>query len=194
MFSSSSLDMNLTFAALRLPPYTGVTESSLANSVDEKSQPMTDAFSPTFLSDRSQTSNNTIHLDYEQYSFAFIVHRWPQTLIHNYHTQPRRCTQRKWPTSCQMTELLTNPLLVVPSAESDHWKIQFDFIEQDLFALMNDSSLFFYLICQQLFSRTDSTRALIKHAFLNHCEKFGLPFSKSVLFYLVGRVSITLLV
>ena len=185
--------MNLTFAALRLPPYTGVTDSSLPNPADEKSQQVIDAFSPTFLSDRSQTSNNTIHLDYEQYSFAFILHRWPQTLIHNYHTHPSRCAQRKWPTSCQMTQLLTNPLLILPSAKSDHWEIQFDFIEQDLFALMNDSSLFFYLLCQQLFSRADSTRPLIKHAFLNHCEKFGLPFSKSVLPYGHSRVFHTLL-
>jgi hypothetical protein len=77
-----------------------------------------------------------------------------------------------------MKIIIKKSLLLTSDNHRDQWKINFDFIEKYLFELMNESTLFFYILCQQLFAQTYSKRRLIKHCFLNYCEKYGLPFSK----------------
>jgi len=77
-----------------------------------------------------------------------------------------------------MNIIIKKSLLLIPDNNTHKWKINFDLIEEYLFELMNESTLFFYILCQQLFSQTYSKRLLIKHCFLNYCEKYGLPFSK----------------
>ena len=117
-----------------------------------------------------------IHIDYEQYSFALILSHWPKSLIENYHTHPQRYSTRRWPSKDQMNIVIKKSLLLIP--DDDHWRVNFDFIEEYLFELMNESTLFFYILCQQLFAQIYFKHRLIKHCFLNHCEKYGLPFSK----------------
>lgn len=177
--SKNLLDnFNLTFAAFRLPICTYLTDPSLNSHADERSDSNNDAFSPLFLSDRPAGSSNTILLDYEHYSFAFLLHRWPQQCIDHYFTHPSRSCQRQWPNKSQMNQLLSKPLLLVPSADSDQWEVRFDLIEQTLLEWCDDSSRVFYALCQQIFARTWSTRQLIKHCFFNYCERHGLPCAK----------------
>jgi hypothetical protein len=176
-FSSFSLENNLTFAALRLPPCMYLNDSSQSNPDEEKST-IIDAFSSTFLSDNKKTSNDTIHIDYEQYSFAFLLHRWPTSILDNYYTESIRNSKRKWPSKYHLNILIKKPLLLTPFSNNHQWEINFDLIEQNLFELMNESTLYFYALCQQLFSQIFIIRTCIKHCFLNYCEKYGLPFSK----------------
>jgi hypothetical protein len=76
-----------------------------------------------------------------------------------------------------MNIIIKKSLLLLPDCNTNHkWKISFDLIEEYLFELMNELTLFFYILCQQLFSQTYSKRLLIKHCFLNYLEKYGLPF------------------
>ena len=171
LFSSLSLENNLTFAALRLPPCIYLNDSPQS---DEK-LPMIDAFSSTFLSDHKNTSNDTIHIDYEQYSFAFQLSRWPKGILDCYST---RIHQRKWPSQYHLNIIIKKPLLLIPISNNHHWEIHFDLIEQNLFEWMNESILCFYTLCQQLLSTSLNTRTCLKHCFLNYCEKYGLPFSK----------------
>ena len=163
----SPCEKNLIFVAFR--------RSSHTISPDEK---FTDAFSPSLLSNHEKLHPDSIHIDYEQYSFALILSRWPKILIENYYTNPQRHSTRKWPREDQMKIIMQKSLLLTPMYSNDQWKINWDLIEEYLFRLMNDSCIFFYLLCQKFFARTDSQRRLIKHAFLNFCEKYGLPFSK----------------
>ncbi|CAF0811924.1 unnamed protein product [Rotaria sordida] len=174
--NSSTLENNLTFAALRLPPFMYLNDSSQTNLEDEKSN-IIDAFSSTFLSDNKKTSSDTIHIDYEQYSFAFLLHRWPKSLLDNYYIQSIRNSKRKWPSKYHLNIIIKKPLLLIPIQNNHKWKINFDLIEQCLFELMNESTLYFYALCQQLFSQILTIRTCIKHCFLNYCEKYGLPFS-----------------
>ncbi|CAF2756705.1 unnamed protein product [Rotaria sp. Silwood2] len=174
--NSSSLENNLTFAALRLPPFMYLNDSSQTNLEEEKSN-IIDAFSSTFLSDNKNTSNDTIHIDYEQYSFAFLLHRWPKSLLDNYYTQSIRNSKRKWPSKYHLNIIIKKSLLLIPIQNNHKWEISFDLIEQSLFEFMNESTLCFYALCQQLFSQTLTIRTCIKHCFLNYCEKYGLPFS-----------------
>jgi len=167
-------DTNLIFAALRLPSCTYFHQSSPG----EKSEEIIDGFSPLFLSDMEKHFHDYIHIDYEQYSFALLLSRWPKFLIENYYTHPHRYSTRQWPTNDQMKMIIKKSLLLTSDNHRDQWKINFDFIEKYLFELMNESTLFFYILCQQLFAQTYSKRRLIKHCFLNYCEKYGLPFSK----------------
>jgi hypothetical protein len=169
------LDNDLIFAALRLPPCTYLDETSSREEISEK---IIDAFSPTFLSDNKSLGNDCIHIDYEQYSFAFLLYRWPKILIENYYTDSNRYSTRQWPSKFHMNIIIKKSLLLIPDNNQHKWKINFDLIEEYLFELMNESTLFFYILCQQLFSQTYSKRLLIKHCFLNYCEKYGLPFSK----------------
>jgi hypothetical protein len=123
-------------------------------------------------------STDTIHIDYEQYSFGFLLNRWPKTLIDNYYTHPTRDSKRQWPSKYHMNILTKKSLLLIPNGNTHQWEINFDLIEENLFELMDELTLYFYILCQQLFSPTYSIRILIKHCFLNYCEKYGLPFSK----------------
>jgi len=77
-----------------------------------------------------------------------------------------------------MNILIKKSLLLIPNGNIHQWEINFDLIEQNLFELMDELTLYFYILCQRLFSPTYSIRILIKHCFLNYCEKYGLPFSK----------------
>ncbi|CAF1399901.1 unnamed protein product [Adineta steineri] len=176
--SSFSLENNLTFAALRLPPCMSLSDSLQTNLEEEKSN-ITDAFSSTFLSDNKKTFADTVHIDYEQYSFAFLLYRWPKLLLDNYFTQSIRDSKRKWPSKYHLNIIIKKPLILVPIQNDHKWKISFDLIEQSLFELMNESTLYFYALCQQLFSQTATTRTCVKHCFLNYCEKYGLPFSSN---------------
>lgn len=151
------------------------TDTSNLSPADEKTT--IDAFSSMLLSDNKHTSNDTIHIDYEQYSFALMLHRWPKSLLEHYHTHPTRSSARRWPSNYHMNILVKKPLLLLPIGVDHQWEINFDCLEQSLFELMNGSSLCFYALCQQIFSRTAPTRTVIKHCFLNYCEKYGLPFS-----------------
>jgi hypothetical protein len=155
-----------------------LNDSSQTNFEEENSPPIIDAFSSTFLSDNKQTANDTIHIDYEQYSFALLLHRWPKPILDNYYTQSIRNSKRKWPTKYHLNIIIKKPLLLIPIWNNHKWEISFDLIEQSLFELMNESTLYFYALCQQLFSQTLTMRTWIKHCFLNYCEKYGLPFSK----------------
>ena len=148
-----------------------------SNSNDEQF-PIIDAFSPGFLSDNKKTSNDTIHIDYEQYSFAFQLHRWPKPIFENYYTETNRQAQRKWPSKYHLNILIKKPLLLIPISVNHQWEVNFDLIEQNLFELMNAPTLCFYALCQQLFSQSLTIRTCVKHCFLNYCEKYGLPFSK----------------
>lgn len=176
-FSSSSLENNLTFAALRLPPFMYLNDSSNVNLEEEKAN-IIDAFSSTFLSDNRKASNDTIHIDYEQYSFAFLLHRWPKSVMDNYYLESKRNSNRKWPSKYHLNIIIKKSLLLIPIQNNHKWEINFDLIEQSLFELMNSSTLCFYALCQQLFAQTLTMRTCIKHCFLNYCEKHGLPFSK----------------
>ncbi|CAF0796477.1 unnamed protein product [Rotaria sp. Silwood1] len=176
--NSSSFENNLTFAALRLPPFMYLNDSSQTH-LEEETSNIIDAFSSTFLSDNKKTSNDAIHIDYEQYSFAFLLHRWPKSLLDNYYTQSIRNSNRKWPSKYHLNIIIKKPLLLIPIPNNHKWEINFDIIEQSLFELMNESTLCFYALCQQLFSQTLTIRTCIKHCFLNYCEKYGLPFSNN---------------
>lgn len=154
-----------------------LNDSSQVN-LDEEKSPIIDAFSSTFLSDNKKTSSDTIHIDYEQYSFAFLLPRWPKPILDNYYAQSIRNTNRKWPSKYHLNILIKKPLLLIPILNNHQWEINYDLIEQNLFELMNESTLCFYILCQQLFSQTLIIRTCIKHCFLNYCEKYGLPFSK----------------
>ncbi|CAF3410799.1 unnamed protein product [Rotaria sp. Silwood1] len=176
--NSSSFENNLTFAALRLPPFMYLNDSSQTH-LEEETSNIIDAFSSTFLSDNKKTSNDAIHIDYEQYSFAFLLHRWPKSLLDNYYTQSIRNSKRKWPSKYHLNIIIKKPLLLIPIPNNHKWEINFDIIEQSLFELMNESTLCFYALCQQLFSQTLTIRTCIKHCFLNYCEKYGLPFSNN---------------
>ncbi|CAF1214401.1 unnamed protein product [Adineta steineri] len=169
--TSSSSRTNLTFASLRLPSCTQQT--------DPQEETIIDAFSPVFLSDNKKISKNTIHIDYEQYSFGFVLCRWPKILIDSYYTNPNRYSKRQWPSKSHMNILINKSLLLIPNEHTHKWEINFDLIEENLFELMNESTLFFYILCQQLFSSTYSTRIIIKHCFLNYLERYGLPFSNN---------------
>ncbi|CAF0874584.1 unnamed protein product [Rotaria sordida] len=176
----SSCHNNLIFASLRLPPYKYLNDLSSTNIQEEKSDNISDAFSPIFLSNNKKISNDSIHINYEQYSFAFVLYRWPKILIDNYYTHPNRYSKRQWPSKYYMNIIIKKFLLLIPDSTTTHkWKINFDLIEENLFKLMNESTLFFYILCQQLFSQTYSIRIIIKHCFLNYCEKYGLPFSNN---------------
>lgn len=168
----------LTFAALRLPPCmsSNMNETSIGNDQIDFSEHF-DAFSSEFLSDNKKTSAEMIHIDYEQYSIAFQLRRWPQTFIEHYFHQTDRRHVRHWPSTYQMNIVRKRSLLLVPSDVEHQWILNYDLIEQNLFELMNESTLGFYALCQQLFAQTFATRMIIKHVFLNFCEKFGLPFS-----------------
>ncbi len=155
-----------------------LNDSSQHSNFDEEKSPIIDAFSSTFLSYNKKTSNDTIHIDYEQYSFAFLLHRWPKPILDNYYTQSIRNSKRKWPSKYHLNILIKKPLLLIPISNNHQWEINFDLIEENLFELMNESTLCFYALCQQLFSQTLTIRTCIKHCFLNYCEKYGLPFSK----------------
>ncbi|CAF3368004.1 unnamed protein product [Rotaria socialis] len=175
---SSSLENNLTFAALRLPPFMYLNDSSHIN-LEEERPNIIDAFSSTFLSDNKKASNDTIHIDYEQYSFAFLLHRWPKSLLDNYYAQSMRNSNRKWPSKYHLNIIIKKPILLIPMQHNHKWEINFDLIEQGLFELMNESTLCFYALCQQLFGQTLAMRTCVKHCFLNYCEKYGLPFSNN---------------
>ncbi|CAF0869023.1 unnamed protein product [Adineta ricciae] len=168
---------NITFAALRLPPCLSLSDSLQTNLEDEDKSCIIDAFSSTFLSDNKKTATDTIHIDYEQYSFAFLVQRWPKALLDNYYTDSKRNCQRKWPSKYHLNIIIKKPLLLIPSQIDHQWKTNFDLIEQSLFELMNESTICFYVLCQQLLCQTIEQRPYIKHCFLNYCEKYGLPFS-----------------
>ncbi len=169
------MDNDLIFAALRLPPCTYLDETSSREEISEK---IIDAFSPTFLSDNKSLGNDCIHIDYEQYSFAFLLYRWPKMIVENYYNHPTRSSTRRWPFQFHMNIIIKKSLLLIPDYANHKWKINFDLIEDYLFDLMNETTLFLYILCQQLFSRRYSERLLIKHCFLNYCENYGLPFSK----------------
>ena len=163
--NSSHQTNSLTFAALRLPPCLD------GNELVEQEE--FDGFSPIFLSDLKKISTDTIHIDSEQYSFAFYLSRWPKSLLEHFQNR----TFRQWPSNSQMNILIKKPLLLIP-IDSDHqWEIHFDSIEQCLFEWINESTLVFYALCQQIFSHNFQTRTVIKHCFLNYCEKYGQPFS-----------------
>lgn len=164
----SPSEKNFIFVALR--------RSSHSISSDEK---FTDGFSPSFLSDTEKLSpESSIHIDYEQYSFALVLSRWPKLLMEKYFTHPQRRSTRKWPNEDQMKMIMQKSLLLTPMSSTDQWRINWDLIEEYLFRLMNESCIFFYLLCQKFFTRTYAQRTLIKHVFLNFSEKYGLPFSK----------------
>ncbi|UJR15675.1 hypothetical protein I4U23_002609 [Adineta vaga] len=175
--NSLTSDNNFTFAALRLPPCLSLSDSLQSNLEDEDKPHVIDAFSSTFLSDNKKTSADTIHIDYEQYSFAFFLQRWPKSLLENYYTQTKRNSQRKWPSKYHLNIIIKKPLLLIPNESPHQWEINFDPIEQSLFELMNESTICFYALCQQLLCQTIEQRTCIKHCFLNYCEKYGLPFS-----------------
>jgi hypothetical protein len=132
---------------------------------------------------------DTIHIDYEQYSFGLPMVRWPKPLLDSYYAQAPRNTKRKWPSKYHMNIIVKKPLLLVPNTSNGLsllWQINFDLVEQGLFEFMTESALFFYAECLQLFVNTRPTdeddmaiRSCIKHCFLNYCEKYGLPFSTS---------------
>ena len=168
----------LLFVALRLPSCSYLNDSS--NTIHQNDNPdkIIDAFSPCFLSDSKYILNDSIHIDYEQYSFAFVLSRWPKFLIENYHTHSDRSLKRQWPSKSDLDKILEQSLLLIPDSITDKWKLNFDLIEETLFRLMNELTLFFYILCQQLFSLTSSTRIIIKHCFLNYCEKYGLLLTK----------------
>ena len=169
---------NLTFVSLRRrPSSSSSTDSTLAALSEEASDCITEAFSSTFLSDRHVTPN-AIHIDYEEYSFALLVPHWPASLLQNYSLDSERSSHRQWPFNNQMDQVTRTPLLLLPSAHPHQWEISFDLVEKHLCALLNESSLLLYILCQQCFSRTYSTRRLIKHSFFTYCEKHGLPLSK----------------
>jgi hypothetical protein len=151
---------------------------SLQTNFNDEKPTIIDAFSSTFLSDNKKSSNDTIHIDYEQYSFAFQLHRWPKSILDNYYTESKRSTQRKWPSKYHLNILIKKPLLLIPISTNHQWELNFDLIEQNLFEFMNESTLCFYALCQQLFSQSLIIRTCIKHCFLNYCEKYGLPLSK----------------
>ncbi|CAF1387936.1 unnamed protein product [Adineta ricciae] len=175
-FSSQS---NLIFASFRLSSRASSTQSLVFNGIDDKSEHLTDAFSPRFLSNSTKTSKNTIHVDYEQYSCAFLLLRWPKHLVETYYTDPIRNAQRQWPSQAQMEVLINRPLLLTPTGSDHAWKINFDLIEENLWEFMNEFALYVYILCQQLFALTYNKRCLIKHTFFNYCEKYGLPFSNN---------------
>jgi len=157
------LDETLTFACIR---------RSISNDI-------LDDLPSFFLSNNTKIFNEYIHIDYEQYSFALKLSRWPRCLIDNYLTHSHRNQTRKWPTNEQIEVILTKPLLLIPCSVNDQWEVNYDFIEQYLFeSTLNEFTLFFYLLCQQLFSPTYSKRILIKHCFLNFLEKYDLPILK----------------
>lgn len=160
-----------TFTALRLPPYMHLNDS-ISPTIDDETSPIIDAFSSRFLSDNKNSSNDTIHIDYEQYSFAFLLHRWPKDLLDNYSTRIRR-----WPSKYHLNILIKKSPLLVPFGQNHQWQLNFDPIEQDLFELMNETTLYFYSLCQQLFTSSVNIRNCLKHCFLNYCETYGLPFS-----------------
>ncbi|CAF3095073.1 unnamed protein product [Rotaria socialis] len=171
---------NLVFASLRLPPCKYLNDDLSSTDVrEENCDKIIDTFSPLFSSDNKKLSNDSIHVDYEQYSFAFALYRWPKSIIDNYYTHSNRSSKRQWPSQYSMNSIIKKPLLLTPDSTNDIWKINFDLIEANLFELMNESTLFFYILCQQLFSQTCSIRIIIKHCFLNYCEKYGLPFSSN---------------
>ena len=172
----------LTFAALRLPPCMSAGSDSPNEHEPSLSPEHVDAFSSTFLSDNKKTSADTIHIDYEQYAIAFPLHRWPQAFLEHYFHQSDRRHPRHWPSTYQMNIVRKRSLLLVPSPLEHQWTLNYDLIEQSLFELMNESSLGSYALCQQIFAQTLPTRLIVKHVFLNYCEKYGLPFSKSVEF------------
>ena len=176
-FSSLALENNLTFAALRLPPCIFLNDSPQTDLNEEKCR-MVDAFSSTFLSDNKKTSNDTIHIDYEQYSFAFQLSRWPKSILDGYYTDPQRRTQRQWPSQYHLNILIRKPLLLIPISTNHQWELNFDSIEQNLFELMNESTLCFYALYQQFFSTSLNTRTCLKHCFFNYCEIYGLPFHR----------------
>ena len=165
--SSVGSHHRLIFAVFRQPICTSSTNETCL-----------DAFSPSFLSDNEKLSPQSVHIDYEQYSFAFILARWPKLLIESYYTHPQRHATRRWPCDEQMKLIIEKSLLLIPNCSNDRWEINWDLIEEFLFQLMNESALFFYLLCQKFFAQFDWQRRLIKHTFLNFCEKYGLPFSK----------------
>ncbi|UJR30962.1 hypothetical protein I4U23_018474 [Adineta vaga] len=167
---------NLIFASFRLP---SCANSFQSNHFDDKSDPIIDAFSPKFLSHNKKLSNNTIEIDYEQYSFGLLLSRWPKSLIEIYYTHPTRYSKRQWPSKSQMDIIIKKSLLLLPNEHDHSWKINFDLIEEYLFELMNESTLYIYSLCQQFFSLTYEIRTLIKHSFLNYCENYGLPFSNN---------------
>ena len=100
-------------------------------------------FSSTFLSNNKIISNDTIHIDYEQYSFAFILHRWPKFLLDNYYIQSVRNSTRKWPSKYHLNIIIKKPLLLIPVQNNHKWEINFDLVEQSLFELMNESTYIF---------------------------------------------------
>lgn len=169
-----SLENNLIFAALRLPPCIYLNDSSPS----EGKSPMIDAFSSTFLSDNKNTSNEMIHIDYEHYSFAFQLSRWPKNILDCFINESQRIQTRQWPSQYHLNILIKTPLLLTPISTNHHWEMNYDLIEQNLFEWMNESTLCFYTLCQQLFTTSMNTRTCLKHCFLNYCEKYGLPFSK----------------
>lgn len=165
---------NFTFTALRLPPYMHLNDSISSTIDHHEISPIVDAFSSRFLSDNKSSSNDTIHIDYEQYSFAFQLHRWPKNLLESYSIRAR-----KWPSKYHLNILIKKPLLLIPIGQNHQWELNFDPIERDLFELMNETTFYFYSLCQQLFtSSTQQIRICLKHCFLNYCETYGLPFSK----------------
>lgn len=155
-----------------------LSDSSQTNADDEDKPTIIDAFSPTFLSENKKASSDAIHIDYEQYAFAFLLPRWPKSLLDNYYTQPTRNAQRKWPSKYHLNIIVKRPLLLVPTPNSHRWQLNFDLVEQSLFESMNESTVCFYALCQQLFASTADIRTCVKHCFFNYCEKYGLPFSK----------------
>ena len=170
-------DNNLTFAALRLPPCMYLNDSTNID-LDEERAKIVDAFSSTFLSDNTKTSTDIIHIDYEQYSFALPLHRWPKSFLDHYDAQSTRSAQRKWPSKYHMNIIVKKPILLVPMPNEHRWATNFDLVEQSLFELMNHSTLCLYALCQQLYAHTPAMRTCIKHCFLNYCERYGLPGSK----------------
>lgn len=135
-----------------------------------------DVFSSNFLSDNTKTSNDSIHIDYELYSFAFILNRWPKTLLEQFHRRPNRC----WPSNYHMNILVKKSLLLVPTGNEHQWRIEFDLVEQSLFELMPQTTLCFYAFAQRILGQTDNVRTIVKHCFLNYAEQHGLPFSRFV--------------
>lgn len=157
---------------------TYLSDISSTDNQEKNSEKFTEAVSSLFLSDNTKISNELIHIDYEEYSFGFVLQRWPRILIENYYTHPDRYSKRQWPSKYHMNIVIKTSLLLIPNSQNDKWNVNFDFIDEYLFKLMNKTTLFFYILCQQLFSQTYSIRIIIKHCFLNYCEKYGLPFSK----------------
>ena len=169
---------NLTFAALRLPPFMLATGLTIDDVKQQENSDLIDGFSSTFLSDNQKTTNDTIHIDYEQYSFAFSLHRWPKPLLDQYHLSSNRRTARQWPSNYHMNILIKKPLLLIPTGHDHRWEIQFDSVEQSLFELMPESTLYAYGLSQQIIAQTNSTRIIVKNCFLNFAEQHGLPFAK----------------